>query len=190
MSTTLTQSNMKKKLIIMMTVFISTSLFNSCYNSTKYELTIDKEPYFGNELRIDGYYYYNKEDGNGDYVYTELLFFYRNGVVFYGSTFSTSNFDTIEKFFLDAKHEGFIKHRDVWSKFNINDDSLIFELWSLPTLSQGPQPIIHYCKIENDSTFNVYNRKLYSKNEFDEVSLSYHFRKFDHKPDSTNSFID
>lgn len=179
---------MSKYLIYTLFVILAVTILNSCSNSAEYELTIDKEPYLGNELRIDGYYYY-QYDVNENEKYTIVLFFYRNGVVFTANTFTTENFDIIEKFYLDGEHESFIKDRDVWSTFKVNKDTLIYETWEPPRVSIGPTPIKHYCEIINDTTYRVYKRKHYSESEFEEVSETYHFRKFDHKPDSTNNFI-
>ena len=179
---------MSKYLIYTLFVILAVTILNSCSNSAEYELTIEKEPYLGNELRIDGYYYY-QEDGNGSIVYTHVLFFYKNGVVFDGKSQRTGNLDTVEKYFLDGEHEVFLEYNDVWSTFKVRKDSLIFENWNPPTVSQGPEPILNYCEIINDTTFRVYKTKLYSQKDFDEVNLTYHFRKFDHKPDSTNNFI-
>jgi len=44
---------MIKSLVFILFVLI---ILNSCYNPTEYDLTIDKEPYFGNELRLEGNY--------------------------------------------------------------------------------------------------------------------------------------
>ncbi|MFN3195593.1 MAG: hypothetical protein ACE364_06585 [Chlorobiota bacterium] len=170
-------------------IFSALIILNSCYNSTKYDLTIDKEPYFGNELRIDGYYYYQYY-GNENEKYTQILFFYRDGVIFDGAIFPKDNFESIEQYFIDNEHVKSTADSWVWSTFKVNKDSLVYERWNPPTVSQGPEPILYYCEIINDSTFKVYKQKLHSQKEFDKVNLTYHFRQFDHKPDSTNRFID
>lgn len=168
-------------------VLLAVLIMNSCCNSTKYDLIIDKEPYFGNELRIDGYYY-SQYEGTGNDKIGNVLFFYRNGTVLHGSSFSPRNFEMLEKFYLDGEYEAFIGEKDVWSTFKVRSDSLVFERWNPPTMSKGPEPILYFSEILNDTTFVVYQCKLYSEQELYEKNETYHFRKFDHKPDSTNNF--
>ena len=67
-----------KSIIIILAVIISS---NSC-NKTEFqddELSLEKQEYTGNQLRIDGYYYYAIDQN-----LFETYFFYENGVLISG----------------------------------------------------------------------------------------------------------
>jgi hypothetical protein len=121
----------------------------------------------------------------GEYYFFIEMVLFSGGIIF-----GNDDFEYIDNYFIQGEHESYIDEKDVWSTFKIYNDSLVFETWNPPTLSQGPQPRINLCKILNDTTFEVYKSRLLSSKEFTEKSEIYHFRKFDHKPDSTNKFIE
>lgn len=150
------------------------------------ELTLAKQPYNGNSLRLDGYYYF-LQNGN---VYSSY-FFYRNGVVINGEAADPNSPDPIA--FMDTvfSSESFAdqikRGKTRWGVFQIQGDSIVFERW---LLSEGGLPIGRfYGNIINDTTFIITKREHpYSGKEYQQNDL-YHFHAFSPKPDSTNVFI-
>src|SRR5690606_18467830 len=86
------RKKMKKIILIILVVGLIVSV--SCCRGmfTDEELTLQREVYIGNELKIDGYYYYFVPETNR----TVIWFFYRNGVVLHGGTYMSVDFDEIE----------------------------------------------------------------------------------------------
>ena len=56
------------------------------------KLSLQREDYNGNELRIDGYYYWYNKENNGTAVY----FLFRNGVILLEGAFSSGDLNKIE----------------------------------------------------------------------------------------------
>lgn len=163
------------------------SFSSSCEKVGKDDkLTLDKQDYTGNQLRIDGYYY-EKFEGK----YYSLYFFYEDGTVLYGDGgFTEKEFIEHEKQFTNEVWLNGVKnYKAYWGVFNINNDSIAFERW-YPS-SGGPFPAyLRTGKILNDTTF-VITKSVRSKNGKEEQQLNevYHFKEFSPKPDSTNNFV-
>ena len=157
----------------------------SCEKELK-ELSMDKIPYTGDELRIDGYYYSNQ-------VYTDYIgiaVFYRDGACM--NVFSRIksqdtlafieneillNEDLMSKFWNTPNHIGV---------FQINAESIEFETW------EAGRDIItfsNYGEILNDTTFLIKKEINNESNKSETLNLKYCFRQFSPKPDSTNNFI-
>ena len=152
------------------------------------ELTLVKEPYNGNELRLDGYYYHS--DTSDNHIF-DSYFFYRNGVVICGPGTplnASDHFAYLEQGFAAdyfAENNKRLKHR--WGVFQIHDNKIVFERWAI---AEGSKPVIKYSgNIIDDTTFiitkceNPHTGEMFGKND------TYHFRAFSPQPDSTNVFI-
>jgi len=150
-------------------------------------LSRTKEPYNGNQLRIDGYYYRNIND-----MIYDIYFFYSDGIVLSVSGSEESLEDANNYIF-----ENFINSEDYkdiayqWGVFNINGNQIVFERWY-----PSEWPYAAYCReghISNDTTFIVtesYKLKNGEKTEVDAINEMYHFKQFSPKPDSTNEWIE
>jgi hypothetical protein len=139
------------------------------------EFTMQRQPYSGNELRVDGYYYkyYYSNDG---IWYTIVHFFYRNGIYLSAMAYSGTDLSVVEQEMLE-RYDIIRNDKIGWGVFNIYDNKMNVEVWS--TSVGGGLPVFRWhALIENDTTFKVeYSGEVY------------HFRQFSPKPDSTNKWI-
>ena len=144
------------------------------------ELTLERRPYVGDELRIDGLYYTVEENMYGD-LYT-VYFFYRNGVVRYGGSSNDPEF---------YRGNGFLDEQAkyAWGLFHVGGDEITFEKWYPP--SKGiSYSYISSGHILNDTTFVITeSRRSNGEEEVHERDEVYHFRPYGPKPDSTSRFI-
>jgi hypothetical protein len=172
-------------MIIRFFTVISILLFTSCEKEL-YDLSLDKNPYRGDELRIDGYYYSNLTSA----IDIGVAVFYRDGICI--NVFShiegsdTTNFIENEILLNESLISSFMNTPTHIGVFQINKESIEFETW------EAGRDIItfsNYGKIFNDTTFLITKQvnndsgKSYSEN------LTYRFKQFSPKPDSTNNFI-
>jgi hypothetical protein len=143
------------------------------------KLTIQRVDYTGNELRTDGYYYY--QDAN----YTVVEFLYRNSIILSARAYSFHDLNIVEKKMLERYNE--IRADKIgWGVFRISGKTIEYEMWD--TSVGGGLPILKCIGIiDNDTTFRIIQcielGKKFEKNEV------YHFRQFSPKPDSTNKWI-
>jgi hypothetical protein len=173
---------MMKKVIIYLLI-INLSMVMVCCNKLfpDEELSIKRVDYNGKQLRIDGYYYYLHNDP----ISTRVLFLYRKGILL-TSGYLSQNLSIVEKEMVND-YEKIRKNKTRWGVFIINDSSIKYEQWDLPTEIISVRSV--YGQIENDTTFRItknyftFNGKTYSVNEL------WHFKQFDNKPDSTNNYI-
>ncbi|MES2766298.1 MAG: hypothetical protein V4642_10535 [Bacteroidota bacterium] len=150
-------------------------------------LKIAKIKYSGNELRTDGYYYSTPRQSGT----ISIAVFYKDGVCLHSLAEPTSQdtFYFIENEILGDKAliSRYWNTPDQIGVFQIDDKSLQFEKWNndyhqISSLS-------FFCDILNDTTFvqtkwvNNSSRMTYPER------LTYHFKQFSPKPDSTNKFI-
>lgn len=148
------------------------------------KLTLPKQNYNGNELRIDGYFYNITESNN-----YEILFLYRNGTVLHGSYASFSELNGLEQSYIDGTYYNIIKNdKPSWGRFIIEGNVISREFWQ-PS-SGGPlDTYTHSGVILNDTTFHITqswkSHKPKKKNNLDRI---YHFKQFSPKPDSTNAY--
>lgn len=151
-----------------------------------YDLGMEKIPYDGNELKINGYYY-STPDSNGD---IGLAVFYRDGFCIH-MFLDINSKDTLHyienKYLLDNAFIIDIKQTPNWiGVFQIDNSKIEYETWvamrHIPTFS-------YYGEILNDTTYKL---TKWIANDIDvtyPLELTYKFKKFDFKPDSTNTFI-
>lgn len=156
--------------------------FSSCEKDK--ELTLSIQPYYGNELRLDGYYYY-LNDSMG--MVFDTYFFYQNGVCIYGNSFHQEevfeymNYIFLSDFFLNNMT------KDNYGAFVIQDDSIVIEKWAL---TQGPKPVSRYTgRILNDTTFIINQYRNPYTDEREQLNNLFHFHAFSPKPDSTNTYV-
>lgn len=163
---------MKNALIILLTLL----LLNGCNNAFKDdELTMERQPYNGTELRTNGYYYEINPHTNG---IGEALFLYRDGTMMLcgGSGENSDPFGFMEQLFASPSFISHAKeHAFYWGVFQIDGNTIQYERWYQ---SDGGLPVgCSEGAILNDTTFVV-----------DENTV-FHFRHYTPKPDSTNRFI-
>ncbi len=170
-----------KTVLIAATILL---IMGGCIKWKYEEMTIVRQPYNGNQLRLDGYYYYSQEE-----KVWNTYFFYRNGTLHYGIGNSPDmSIDMYDSWFASDDYKESIKtDRRRWGLFEIQDDSIVFERWGI---QEFEDPVIRYSgHIINDTTFIIsrveypHTGGVYEKNEL------YRFHAFSPKPDSTNTFI-
>ena len=152
-----------------------------------------RNPYDGEEMRIDGYYYSVPEEDGG----RDVLLFYRNGVFIYGGTEVT---DTVEKTLQDTllyidkwlyPEPEIMKMRrslpDQIGIFRTNGRSLEMEMWERRFLGYGVVTMTGNI-IDQNSLIIIDKRDKDGYYE-EPKNLLFHFRQFSPKPDSTSVFI-
>lgn len=173
------------KTIIFKSIIIAalTSIFSCRGERWDDDLTLPKQDYTGNQLRIDGYYY-RVTDNNSYNIY----FYYRNGTVLHAGFVDFDNLAASEQEFMNGSYYSFAKkYKYHWGRFIINGTTIKDELWKPNT---GPfEAYTTEGIILNDTTFKMTRQwrscKPKKDTEFEEV---YQFKKFSPKPDSTNSY--
>ena len=180
-------TSIKHIILAFVTALMVVLFFGSCKKWFKdEELTLSKQPYTGNELRTDGYYYYTMD---GEYFRT-ITFFYKNGVVFR----PPSGYHSLQELDVYVINElvGENRFHDSqlsWELFNIENDRILFNYW-VP-----PRPFQCYFEegtILNDTTFvlqRYYRMENGEVTDEGNINETFHFRQFSPKPDSTNTFI-
>ena len=152
------------------------------------ELSLQRQDYTGNQLRVDGYYFY--EYANGSIEYVSVYFLYRNAIILYGFSGLLSELPELEESYRNGtfyKHVKSVKFH--WGVHQIEDSKIAFEGW------YGERPYRVYGQegvILNDTTFVItesYRLRNGKKKELEKINEVYHFKAFSPKPDSTNSFI-
>jgi len=171
-------------------LLIAAILLTSCVTWLDRDLRMKKIPYLGDELRIDGYYYSNIEyysslDGIRGSI--GVAVFYRDGFCIYTEV-SPVNQDTLNyienEFLLNKAYINKLKNNyGGLGVFQIMDTDIQFEVWLYKSDSQ-----IHYGKIVNDTTF-ITNKRVSMSNKTYPENLTYRFKQFSPKPDSTNVYV-
>ena len=157
-----------KAIIILILIYIC----QSCVTIPDEELTMNRVPYIGNEIKISGYYFgYSRSD----LQYCDYILFYSNGVMLSSTYKNDTKISTV--------FENFKKrtYKSDWALFQVNDSVISIQGWKSVT---GPYNYIlnnYQYKIINDSTL------FYKYTNGD--TTRYHFVRYFPKPDSTNVFI-
>ena len=141
------------------------------------ELTLNRVPYTGNELRTDGYYYYHWATFDSPSVNsTSVKFFYKNGVMLSAHSYDGIDLNRVEKEMVSL-YDKIRERKTGWGLFIINGNTIQCEEWS--TSVGGGLPVYKWsAKIENSTTFR-----------HNDSNQTWHFKQFNNKPDSTNVFI-
>jgi hypothetical protein len=144
--------------------------------------SIYKVPYNGT-LRLNGYYYEEPKDS-----LTTIYVLYNDGIVCLPGSPTISKMD---KYILENNNSTILKDsKYAWGVFNIVGNIIKIEEWE-PTMCGYPVRL-STGTILNDSTYIItqYSLRTGSKtNTTNDVKMIYHFRKFNPKPDSTNSYV-
>jgi len=166
---------MKNIVLILLVLFL---LAATCCKDD--ELTIRKQPYFGDELRTDGYYY-RKENNQ----YLGFPCFYRDGCLLLMSG-RESSLELVDNYIESVF--GYKRNCSGWGIFLIQNEGLI-RLEYYRGSDCGWQVYVEEGTILNDTTFKI--TTLYRVDGSDKQGRNdiYHFRQFYPKPDSTNTFI-
>ena len=144
------------------------------------ELSLDRRPYLGNELRMDGYYYDSGPTSEGErYI---AYFFYRDGVVRYGGS-------SVGRDELERKVHLYGDRRYDWGVFHIDGDQIEFEKW-YPGDGPYSPAYVRSGHILNDTTFTITSSRRSNGEDADQKNEVFHFRAFSPKPDSSNVFIE
>ena len=157
---------------IIILIFLS---FVSCSDDNDEGFTIPIEEYLGSDLKIDGYYLHEREDGES----SEGYIFYTSGIFFRQSQRSDSHIQTefFEQLISDTEHmnkvRGVVDH---WGLYNIDllTKDIIIQ-YRVQPFSGGLNLVERMGNILNDSTFMIEDE-------------TYSFKHFP-KPDSLNSFV-
>ena len=148
------------------------------------ELTLPKQPYNGDELRTDGYYYQAGEKA------ITVMFLYEDGTMIHAGSVSVQEISQREEMFKNGEFYNHIKNnKTCWCVYRIENDKITTNYWV------SPKPFRCYFEegtILNDTTFVIqryYRMENGEMTEEWETNETYHFRQFSPKPDSTNMFI-
>ena len=139
---------------------------------------MDKSPYFDNDLRLDGYYH------NNDEFYTDIIYLYRDGTLANFRINKQENAEKIDEALLDFQNDNQFKYRINWGFFYIEIGNIKYEY-------KGTSGCFYFISqfrgiIQNEETFTILNYKEKNTDKkFNEISKTYLFREFSHKPDST-----
>jgi hypothetical protein len=169
-----------------MLLFIIILLLASCKVAFN-DLTMVRAPYFGNELRIDGYYYLNPDSENN----MSIAVFYRNGVCIHITVrlMAQDISDFVENDILlnDAFIVRLKNSPDCIGVFHINEESIAFERWE--ATGSNITTMSYFGKILNDTTFLLTKRVDNDINKSYSINETYRFKQFNPKPDSTSVYI-
>lgn len=149
------------------------------------ELSLQRTPYTGNELKINGYYYNISKDYL-DQDFFSIYFLFRNGIIRYGG----SNTFTLEEYEKKVINSNIVEGKAVWGVFRIDRNIIKYESWYSAPSGKGYPVFIKEGKILNDSTFHItvsYRTDGSDRIEEDEL---YHFKPFSVKPDSISKWIE
>jgi len=145
------------------------------YGCKDEELTLQRVPYMGNEIRIDGYYYsYYMDNVSPPNESIVVFFLFRNGIILSAGAFENTNFDILENN-IRERYESLLNKKIGWGVFIVTDNKIEYEQWSTSTGSGLPVFKNSY-KIENDTTLINYAERIC------------HFKQFSPKPDSTAAY--
>ena len=149
------------------------------------DLGMQRKPYLGTDLKIDGYYYSDSPIWDKTIAVT---IFYRNGT-------SILIFINVEQDIFQSIEKKFLYNQEVLSKiknepygigvFTINNNSLEMENF----IGRGfKHTYKSYYEIINDSTF-IMKRFIGIEGSETSHNLKFRFKKFSPKPDSTSVYI-
>ena len=140
--------------------------------------------YFGNELRIDGFYY-SYDQGK----IINVIFLYRNGIYFLVNSDGKerTNPDEVVTLLTKEHIERCKTNKVLWGIFLLNGNDILIEKWAFA----GPgwkSTVIESGTILSDTSFIITKRND-SRAGNKEAVYEYFFYPHSPKPDSTNIFI-
>ena len=157
-----------KKICLILLLALSTTSCNKCE-----PLYFERTPYFGDEVRTDGFWYhvsYSQYDWMSDWM--NLYFLYRDGTFLMASAPHTT--DPNEVTIDSISHHGYdYNNQRHWGLFKVEDGILQRTEWFWPGPGSGKALLYNYVII-NDTCI-----KREGEDEY------YYFYPFEYKPDST-----
>jgi len=144
------------------------------------DLSLPRENYYGDAIKLDGYYYHHGTNS------TYAFFLYRNGVYLNAHGSSKTDLDVVEREMIEY-YDKIRSWKYSWGVFVIRGNILEVEGWRSVGWT-GKLPVYKsFYIIENDTTLR-YIKDIIDGRETEKNEI-YHFKQFSHKPDSTNVFI-
>lgn len=172
-------------------LLLFTILLSSCYRDSTISIVGKglKDPDI--QIRMDGYYYYRYPEGHFNAGITNVWVFYENGVlkdVMSTRTYNLSEIDKeIKDNYIGPEYES-VKWS--WGVFVLKGKTLEIEKWAVP-LFPGPTRSIEYSgTVLNEKQFLLTEYRDPDTGKREKVNMTYTFREFSPKPDSTNQFIE
>ncbi len=161
-------------------------LFNNCEKIFPDDnLSLTKTDYKGNQLKINGYYYTIYLNNKAS-VYV----FFNNGVLLNaGDGYDLTVPNDIEDVLSSTDKINKLKqNKTCWGLFKVDSNFIEFERWYH---SSGSQKIVYLKsgKIINDTSFQITSSKRTDGSDKRSENKIYYFKKYEPKPDSTNSFV-
>ncbi len=173
---------MKRVLYILLLLAIS-----SCEIELE-EMYLTRNDYVSDMLRIDGYYYDKEPNSNRVAL---CYFFYKNGISYCANNNYVNSFSELEES-IESYKKIYKKYAYGWGVFNVMDSTILIEEYVANSLNKKLTAIFSG-KILNDTTFTLKERYKLDQNgdkynvyKFD---VTYYFRQYSSKPDSTNRYI-
>ncbi|MFA6950546.1 MAG: hypothetical protein WCQ70_07670 [Lentimicrobiaceae bacterium] len=170
-------------LIAIITSFLSCDKMDSCKDK---ELTLKRNEYTGQTLKINGFYYGRPTTDYQGLVSYELFIFYQNGIMMLPGNVELNK---MEEYVSMISKPGTIKAKYDWGLFIIDDKKINIDHW-VPAQCGYPA-VLRSGDIINDTSFVL--RKMVRRDSQGTketvINEEFHFRQFDIKPDSTNNFL-
>jgi hypothetical protein len=145
---------------------------------------MQKTPYTGDKLRIDGYYYSNPYYENQ----VSIAVFYRDGFCIHTRIISKSGdilSDIENEILLNNKYISELKNDPCHiGVFHVINPYIEFEVWEYRSWT-----FTYFGEIVNDTTFIINKWVNNRTKETSSENLTYRFKQFSPKPDSTNVWI-
>lgn len=174
-----------KKMKLLLTGIIIMLLLNNCKEDILEDdkLTLNKTPFAGQQLKIDGYYY--ATFGN----ILRIYFFYHDGTILSGGDVAEDVLSEQEQKYINGNF--FVSKKDdklYWGIYNIDGNQIKIEKW-YPSSGGGMPVYLHEGIILNDTTFSITTSIRPKTGEEKQLNEVYHFKHFLPKPYSTTRFI-
>jgi uncharacterized protein YqgQ len=177
---------MKQKVFFMLAILSILTMSSNCEKIIQdMPFALKKQMYNGTNLRIDGYYYQEK-----DGYYYVSHFFYKSGIILYlGGRYDNNELKTMENEIASGQFTQKLKdNKYCWGLFCIDERNIQIERY-YNTDDLSKKSFIRSGEILNDTTFSI-TKVIRSDGESERsVNETYHFKQFSPKPDSTNIFI-
>ncbi len=174
---------MVKKCLILFGLILS---LNNCEKSSEFELK--KEPYVGDNLQIDGYYFKKYFNENTNHEAISVYFMYRDGVLLYGGDNNFEGFEELEDFYNQGYYNLVMDIQYYWGTFSIEENNLNMKHWE--SGQGGNLPVIDLkCTILDDITFVIEEGSVSNSSGNIIFRDTFHFKQFTPKPDSLNQFV-
>ena len=173
---------MKRIIVLLIT---GLSVFQYGCTKEKYEdLPVSRQPYTGDEIRLNGYYYreikYYDHAQEREAVDASIIFFFANGIKLWGGRYNADNLSEIAVYEEKFRNGVFYTKDDRanWATFFVNDNSITIHGWAHYGNSWRKYKLYkdYMTIIDRD---NIRNSRGYV----------YKFKEFYGKPDSVCRFI-